>query len=93
MKTYRRHNCERKHRTYSTVARCIWPHACWVDGEGPYATLAWCRVLTVQLHRTIAEARSAKRVIDSSACGGRCRGQRGHEIVMLAKLEEMRPWA
>ena len=24
-KVYRRHNCERRHRTYGTLAKCIWP--------------------------------------------------------------------
>lgn len=37
VKTYRRHGCQAKHRTYKTVAKCIWPKATWVHGEGAYA--------------------------------------------------------
>ena len=85
MKTYRRHYCERKHRTYRTLAKCIWPRAVWVVGEGPFALLAWCRDLTVTLHWDYDGAVEAKRLIDSDACGGRCTNR--HEIVKLAPAE------
>jgi len=81
-KTYRRHDCTRRHRTYATLARCIWGRrAAWVMGEGPFATLAWCRTLTVSLHRTLEAATEAKGYIDSTSCGGVCTGR--HEIIRL----------
>lgn len=45
MKTYRGHNCDRRHRTWTTHARCIWPRAEWIHGNGPHATLARYSVL------------------------------------------------
>jgi hypothetical protein len=84
VKTYRRHYCERVHRTPRTMAKCIWGRrAAWIVGEGPYAVLAWCRVLTVTLHATHNDALGAKRAIDLSACGGRCTGR--HEIIQLER--------
>ena len=83
-KVYRRTYCQRAHRTHSTTARCVWRRAEWVARKGPYATLAWCRVLTVELHATLDEALAAKRVIDASGCGGRCRGRPSHEVIRLA---------
>ncbi|PWU52813.1 hypothetical protein DLJ47_17835 [Micromonospora sp. S4605] len=82
MKTYRRHYCQRQHRTHHTTAKCLWPRAVWITGEGPYATLAWCRVLSVMLHPTEAEALAAKHLIDSTGCGGRC--NRRHELILIA---------
>jgi hypothetical protein len=81
VKVYRRHCCERSHRTYRTLAKCIWRRAAWIAGEGPFALLAWCRALTVTLHATHDDALEAKRTIDLSACGGRCTGR--HEIIRL----------
>lgn len=82
MKTYRRHNCERQHRTFNVLARCMVPRAAWVDGEGEFALIAWCRVPTVSLWTDLADAESSKQMIDRMACGGFCRGR--HEIVRLA---------
>jgi hypothetical protein len=81
VKTYRRHYCERVHRTYGTLAKCIWPRAVWIVGEGPLALLARCHVLTVTLHQDYDAALEAKHIIDASACGGRCTGR--HEIIRL----------
>lgn len=85
MKTYRRHYCARRHKTYRTLAQCLWPRAVWITGNGPYATLARCgRALTVQLHPTADAAQVARRVIDSSGCGGSCPCTgAGHETVRL----------
>jgi hypothetical protein len=74
-----------RHRSYRTLAKCIWPQAYWVAGEGPWASLAHCNVLTIELHRTRATAEAAKRAIDGTGCGGRC--HRHHEIVHLALRE------
>jgi len=55
--------------------------AAWIHGDGQFALLAWCRVLTVTLWSTMAEAEENKRFIDTMACGGGC--TRNHEIVDL----------
>jgi hypothetical protein len=61
--------------------QCAIPRAAWVDGDGPYAVIAWCRVPTVTLWRELADAERAKATIDHSACGGLCRGR--HDIVYV----------
>lgn len=84
---YRRHgkrDCTAAHRTYRTWARCLWPHAHWIIGDGPFATVSRCRyrVLTVQLHRSEQDARVALGFIDGSGCGGACQGR--HDLVKIA---------
>jgi hypothetical protein len=84
MKTYRRHNCTRTHRTWATLAKCIWPRALWIHGNGPYASIARCgRGTTIQLCPTATDAQQMKDVIDSSGCGGLC--QRRHELIELVR--------
>jgi hypothetical protein len=73
--------CGKQHRSYWTLAKCLWPRAIWDGGNGPYALLAHCDVLTVSLHKTLESALDSKRQIDWTACGGRCR--RDHEIVRI----------
>jgi hypothetical protein len=75
-----------RHRSWRRVAGCRWRRACWIVGnppaEGPcFALLAWCRVLTVTLWETWAEAEAALADIDRGRCGGQC--HRDHEIVVL----------
>jgi hypothetical protein len=79
----RRHNCDAKHRMYRTLAKCMFQpeRPAWVVGDGEYATLARCGVLTVALHETIEQAQHAMRWIDSHGCGGQC--HRDHELVRL----------
>ena len=68
--------------SYLAVARRKWgPRALWVEGQGRYATLAHCGGLTVELHRTQAEAQQALDVINATGCGHRC--SRNHELVVL----------
>jgi hypothetical protein len=81
MKTYRRHNCTRQHKTYHAFAKCTFRRAVWVIGDGPYATLAWCRSLSVMLHETEHEAEISLEMINHTACGGLCNGR--HELVLL----------
>lgn len=92
MKTYRQHNCTRNHRTYATFAKCVWGrNLIWVQGEGQYASVSKCglgpgipsyrRGVTVELHASEKEAENAKKLIDSTACGGLCSKQ--HEVVRL----------
>jgi len=83
VKTYRRHGCERRHRGYRTLARCMWRRAAWVSGEGAFALVARCGVITVSLWPTLAAAEESKRLIDATACGGRCTRQ--HEIIKLER--------
>lgn len=48
-------------------------HAEWVEGSGPYATLAYCGgKLTIARWSTLEKAISAKRAIDGGGCGGGC---------------------
>ena len=55
--------------------------AVWIDGDGQFALLAWCKVLTVTLWSTRAKTEEQKKVIDELACGGGCTGN--HEIIDL----------
>lgn len=87
LKVYRNHYCERQHRSYRALAGCIWKRSrpAWITGEGPFALLAWCRVLTITLHPTEAAARQAKARIDATGCGGFCSNR--HEIVRIERGE------
>jgi len=77
MKTYRRHGCDRRHRTAATFMRCAIPNAEWIDGEGEWALIAWCRVPTVTLW---PDQTSAQDALDRlGPCGGFC--HRRHEVV------------
>jgi hypothetical protein len=85
--TARRHReagCDlHRHRSYRALAKCVWPRAYWIDGEGPWASVARCGVTTIQLHSTAARAEAAKDLIDSTGCGGHC--CRLHDIVHLCR--------
>ena len=60
-------------KIWHTKARKKWGRkAEWIEGEGQYALLAWCRVLTVMLCQTIDEAEEKKKFIDEIGCGGNC---------------------
>lgn len=83
MKTYRRHACKAKHRTYQRFARCTFPRAAWVAGEGPFACLSWCGALTVLLCGNEQAALDAQKLIDSDGCGHAC--YKEHEVVELVK--------
>jgi hypothetical protein len=81
--TRHQHHCGRNHRKWSTVAACLWRHAGWISGEGPWAVLAHCNEhLTITLHKTLDSAERSKKLIDGGACGGKC--SNAHEIVRLA---------
>lgn len=96
MKTYRKHKCEKNHRTYRTFAECAWGQkGIPVDaiGDGPFASVSTCardyslpsyrRITTVYLFATAEEAARAKALIDATACGGNCRKQ--HEVVRIER--------
>lgn len=70
---------------WQTQARKRWgKQAEWITGDGQFALLAWCRVLTVSLWPTMAEAGEQKKFIDEGGCGGLC--SRKHEIVDLSTI-------
>ncbi len=69
-------------KTWRKEARKRWgKQAEWITGEGQFALLAWCRVLTVTLWKTRDEAEEQKKFIDETGCGGLC--TRKHEIIDL----------
>lgn len=72
--------CRVRHKTYRTSAKCRFPNADWISGNGPIALLAHCRVLTVTLWKDRVLAEKQKAVIDNDACGGRC--FKDHEILV-----------
>jgi hypothetical protein len=89
--------CERRHRTWNALAKCLWPRSIWVSGNGRYASRSDCphsagRRLewggTVILYDSRQEAEQAKAMIDRLACGGQC--WRRHKVVDLAGLLEER---
>lgn len=89
VKTYREHNCARKHRNETTFMECaLGKKVNWVTGVGQYACISWCNgrrhrnhYVTVVLHETLEQAQRAKGQIDSSACGGLC--ERKHQVVRV----------
>lgn len=92
-KVYRRHNCERQHRTYLSFARCVWKSAEWVREFDPgtelrYAMVSNCRKSyrtgnqrTVSLWASREHAEAQREWIDRTGCGGGCYG--AHEVIRL----------
>ena len=64
--------CKGQHKTWNAIARCKLKYASWINGEGRYALLAWCKPLSVTLHETRESAEKDKAGIDKTACGGNC---------------------
>ena len=56
-----------------------------IEGDGRFALLARCRVLTVTLWPTMDEAEKQKDFIDRTCCGGGCFGPGAHEIIALGE--------
>lgn len=75
--------CSRQHRTHRTLVKCLWPRAAWAAGDGRYALLAHCDVLTITLHKTMQSAGDSKDFIDRTGCGHAC--HRAHEILDLSR--------
>jgi len=74
-----------ENKTWYTKAKRKWGRqAEWIEGEGRYAVLAWCRVLTVILCQTRDESEQKKKFIDEIGCGGFC--AKKHEIIDLATV-------
>jgi len=81
VKVYVRHRCARRHKAWPALARCIFPRAGWIAGDGPFAVIAWCGVTSVTLHPDAATAARSLATIGATGCGGRC--VRKHELVRL----------
>lgn len=81
---YRRHRCEKRHRTARTFMKCAIRRAAWVQGEGPYALIAWCGVPTVTLYESRELAEFFEEQIDRYACGHLCKGD---HIIVRVKLD------
>jgi|GEM_PF-2526319 len=81
VKVYRLHHCAANHRTERTFLQCAIPRLAWVAGSGSYALIAWCKVPTVTLYPSLADALEGAEVIATGGCGGRCRGR--HEVVYV----------
>ncbi|MGH2651381.1 MAG: hypothetical protein ACRDHS_03035 [Actinomycetota bacterium] len=92
-KVYREHGCDRRHRSFLTFAKCVWPRALWILGDGPFASVSWCGArpglpryrsgASVKLWETIEDAHKAKAQIDYTGCGGLC--VRRHEVIQLER--------
>lgn len=95
MKVLSAHHCTRAHRTWKAFAKCAWPNALRIEGEGPYASVSHCvrseprfrnkGPWIIYLYPELADAENAKATIDGLACGGECRGASSHEVVELRK--------
>ena len=81
MKVYRDHNCGRRHKAWPALARCMFPRAAWIAGDGPFAVHVRCGVTSVTLHPDVETAEHALETVDATGCGGRC--VRHHELVRL----------
>lgn len=99
VKKYRRHRCTRKHRTWRTLANCVWSWQVWHDGaagDGPFASVSLCNMgagipryrygASVVLFEDVKEALAAKAFIDRTGCGGLCR--KAHEVIELVTNDE-----
>ena len=75
------HHCGRTHRGFQSLAECVWPDAAYVIGDGPYALVAHCDMLSVALYETAAEAGQARRRMNTVGCGKSCEGR--HQLAVL----------
>ena len=67
---------------YAEVRRRWAGIAEWVVGDGRYALLEPCRVLTIQLFPSQWDALVARNVVNDVGCGEGCLG--AHEVIDLA---------
>lgn len=82
MKKYRRHYCNRQHRLYRRMAKCVWRYnVAWIHGEGPYACIAHCNQKTITLHPTASAAEADQ----ANDCRIGCIGH--HDLVQLVLPE------
>ena len=81
VKVYRDHHCNRRHRTWTALAHCMFQRAAWIAGDGPFAVIAWCGVSSVTLHPDVGTAERSLATVDATGCGRRC--VRHHDLVRL----------
>lgn len=79
------HHCRThtKHRSSRARALCEWPRAHWVSGEGEWALIAQCGVLTVRLHPSWESATSERADLDKRGCCHQCRHD--HAVARLVQ--------
>lgn len=75
------HHCGRTHRGFQSLAECTWPDAAYITGDGPYALVAHCDMLTVALYETAIEAGRARQRLKAVGCGRTC--ERRHQLAVL----------
>lgn len=77
------HGCGRTHHGYQSLAECCWPDAAYVTGDGPYALVATCEMVSVALYDSESEARRRRSRLDTVGCGRGC--ERHHDLFDLAQ--------
>ena len=85
---WRHHKCDSLHHNTATWLKCAigTRRVLWVTGHGKYATVSWCGgwdEVTVVLYEDLSEALTRLKMLDRTACGGRCIGN--HQIVEVAQ--------
>jgi len=60
-----------------------WPNNCWIEGEGRYALVAFCRDISITLHEDLQDAIEDKQFINECGCGGAC-----HKAHVIYDLEQ-----
>lgn len=88
--------CGRTHKSWGAVAKCLWPRTHIWGANGPFATLAPCGSLTIELHPDLLSAQSVMGAIEGH-CGSQCSPRR-HQLIQMktrAKAPQgvvMPPW-
>jgi hypothetical protein len=75
------HGCGRTHHCWQSLAECRWPEAAFVTGDGPFALVARCDMVSVALYETAHEAARRWKRMDTVGCGRGC--DHRHEVVEL----------
>ena len=68
---------------YRKIAKKRWPKVVWIEGQGKYALVGYCRHVSITLHTTEKEAKSARRRINDIGCGEMCNNN--HSIIKLSQ--------
>ena len=75
--------CRTVHPTWSAVAHHLWPKAQVWGANGPYATVAPCDSMTIELHLDLPSAQLSFNAMSGGAgCGGHCSPRR-HQIALM----------
>lgn len=76
------HRCSRQHHATTALARCTFPDAGWIRGDGPFGVVAWCSVVSITLYPTLDAATAALAALNDTGCGRRCTGH--HNVLSLS---------